>query len=308
MAGKWDRITFSVWAAPRQTMRPGMYEPQKDLKMALFSYLHSYTASRAPWLGRPTRECRQTASFGSWSADSAMIGGRLLIACLDRMRNPITRPITQSIRESYDQLADEYARRIFGELEHKPIDRDLLNRFAAEIPAGGEVCDMGCGPGQVARHLRDAGAAVFGLDLSPRMLEQARRLNPDIRFREGNMMNLDLQDESLAGVVAFYAIVNIPAASLGSVFREMERVLRPGGVLLLALHIGEGSIREDELWGRKISMDFFLFQPRIVRRYLEAAGFAIEEIIERAPYPPEVEHQSRRAYLFARKPGSRAHP
>jgi SAM-dependent methyltransferase len=210
--------------------------------------------------------------------------------------------VTQSIRESYDRLADEYARRIFNELQHKPLDRELLNRFAAEIAGSGEVCDLGCGPGHIARYLHDAGAAVFGLDLSPRMLEQARQLNPDISFREGNMMALDLHDATLAGIAAFYAIVNIPNASLPLVFREMKRVLRPGGLLLLAFHTGDEILHEDELWGRRISMEFFLFRPPAIRHHLEAAGLVIEEIIEREPYPPEVEYQSRRAYIFARKP------
>jgi hypothetical protein len=49
-------------------------------------------------------------------------------------------------------------------------------------------------------------------------------------------------------------------------------------------------------------MDFFLFPPPAIRHHLEAAGLVIEEIIEREPYPPEVEYQSRRAYIFARKP------
>jgi ubiquinone/menaquinone biosynthesis C-methylase UbiE len=210
--------------------------------------------------------------------------------------------ITQSIRESYDRVADEYARRLFNELQHKPLDRELLNRFAAEVLGRGEVCDMGCGPGHVTRYLRDAGTTAFGLDLSPRMLEQARQLNPDISFLEGNMMALDLQDGRLAGIAAFYAIVNIPKESLTLVFREMERVLQPGGLLLLAFHTGDEVLHEDELWGRPISMDFFFFQPSAIRHYLEAAGLAIEEIIERGPYPPEVEYQSRRAYIFARKP------
>jgi hypothetical protein len=48
-------------------------------------------------------------------------------------------------------------------------------------------------------------------------------------------------------------------------------------------------------------MDFFLFQPQVIRGYVEAAGFAIEEIIERDPYPPEVEYPSRRAYILAQK-------
>jgi ubiquinone/menaquinone biosynthesis C-methylase UbiE len=211
---------------------------------------------------------------------------------------------TRSIRESYDRLADEYARRIFNELQQKPLDRKLLDRFAAQVADHGKVCDMGCGPGHVARYLHDAGTTVFGLDLSPRMVEQARQLNPDISFQEGNMMALNLPDATLAGITAFYAIVNIPKEFLPVVFREMKRVLQPGGLLLLAFHTGDDILHEDELWGQPISMDFFLFQPSAIRHDLEAAGLIIEEIIEREPYPPDVEYQSRRAYIFARKPGS----
>ena len=206
-----------------------------------------------------------------------------------------------AIRGSYDQLADEYARRIYGELSGKPFDRELLNCFAAEASGHGEVCDMGCGPGQVARYLRDAGASVFGLDLSPKMLEQARQLNPDISFRVGNMLALDLPDGRLAGITAFYAIVNIPKEHLPRVCREMKRVLQPGGLLLLAFHTGDEVSHEDELWGRRISMDFFLLPPSEIRRNLEAAGLVVEEILEREPYAPEVEYQSRRAYIFARR-------
>ncbi len=216
--------------------------------------------------------------------------------------------VTQSIRASYDRLAEEYARRIFNELQSKPLDRELLNRFAARVAGRGEVCDMGCGPGHVARYLRDAGTKVFGLDLSPRMLEQARQLNADISFREGNMMALDLQDGTLAGIAAFYAIVNIPEGSLPLVFREMERVLQPGGLLLLAFHAGDQVLHEDELWGLPISMDFALFQPSAIRHCMETAGLVIEDIVECGPYAPEVEYQSRRAYIFARKLGSLPRP
>jgi ubiquinone/menaquinone biosynthesis C-methylase UbiE len=146
--------------------------------------------------------------------------------------------ITRSIGESYDRLADEYSRRIFNELQQKPFDRELLDRFAKEMVGQGEVCDMGCGPGHVARYLRDAGATVFGLDLSPRMLEQARQRNPGISFREGNMLALGLRDGTLAGIAAFYSIVNIPKDFLPLVFQEMARVLKPGGLLFLAVHSG----------------------------------------------------------------------
>jgi ubiquinone/menaquinone biosynthesis C-methylase UbiE len=210
--------------------------------------------------------------------------------------------ILHAIQESYDRVADEYARHISSELQNKPLDRELLTRFASRLKGKGEVCDMGCGPGHVARFLHDQGASVFGLDLSSRMLEEARRLNPDISFRQGNMLALDLPDASLAGITAFYAIVNLPKASLPQVFREMARALQPGGLLLLAHHIGDQIQHRDEWWNRPISMDFHFLQPLATQRDLEAAGFTVEEVVEREPYAPEVEHQSRRAYIFARKP------
>jgi SAM-dependent methyltransferase len=206
-----------------------------------------------------------------------------------------------SIRESYDRLADEYARHLFHELQNKPLDRELLNRFAAEVIGRGQVCDMGCGPGHIARYLRDAGAAVFGLDLSMGMLEQARQLSPDISFKQGNMLALELADGTLAGIAAFYSIVNIPQEALPLLFREMERVLQPGGLLLLAFHMGNEVVEVKELWDQPVSLDFFYFEPSVIRHQIEVAGLRIEEVIERGPYAPEVEHQSRRAYVFARK-------
>lgn len=212
-----------------------------------------------------------------------------------------TNPVEQ-VREDYDRIAAEYARRLFKELDGKPKDRELLRRFASLVGDHADVCDMGCGPGHVARFLHDAGVRVSGLDLSPAMLAEARRLNPDIEFRKGNLLSLPLPDGALAGITAFYAIVNIPEESLPLVFREMLRVLQPGGHLLLSFHIGGEVIRPEELWGTKVAMEFYHFERALVESLLEEAGFRIEDAIERGPYAPEVEYQSRRAYIFARKP------
>jgi ubiquinone/menaquinone biosynthesis C-methylase UbiE len=211
-----------------------------------------------------------------------------------------------AIQKSYDGIADEYARHFYSELDNKPLDRELLTRFAARVKGKGAICDMGCGPGHIARFLHDAGTNVFGLDLSSRMIEEARRLNPEISFRQGNMLALDLPDTSLAGIAAFYAIVNLPREALPQVFREMARVLKPDGLLLLAFHIGDDTLQPNALWGRPISMDFYFFPPHVIQRGLGAAGLVVEEVIEREPYAPEVEHQSRRAYIFARKPAAAA--
>ncbi|HEV3089820.1 MAG TPA: class I SAM-dependent methyltransferase [Candidatus Cybelea sp.] len=206
-----------------------------------------------------------------------------------------------SIRESYDRIAAEYARRLFHELDYKPFDRQLLDRFVAQVAGRGDVCDMGCGPGHVARYLHDAGIPVFGLDLSTEMVDQAQRLSPDIAFRSGNMLALDLANESLVGIAAFYAIVNLPQSDIPLAFREMRRVLKPGGVLLLAFHVGDETVKPRELWGLPVSLEFRYLRTSLIGEHLMSAGLSIEGVYERAPYAPEIEHQSQRAYVFARR-------
>ena len=214
----------------------------------------------------------------------------------------ITEQKTSEVQSGYDRVAEEYARHLYDELQHKPLDRQLLDRFTERVQGAGLVCDLGCGPGQVARYLHERGVAVCGMDLSPRMIEQARQLNPVTDFTRGDMLALPVADEAWAGIAAFYAIVNFPPADLLPVMREMRRALRPGGWLLLSFHIGEQIEHVDELWGCAVSLDFYFFSVEKVKSDLRAAGFEIDEVIERAPYAPEVEYQSHRAYIFARRP------
>jgi SAM-dependent methyltransferase len=205
------------------------------------------------------------------------------------------------IRACYDAVAREYADRFADELAHKPLDRQLLARFASEVRGSGEVYDLGCGPGQTTAFLHDCGVQVRGLDLSAELLREAGQRRPGIAFEPGDMLALPLADASLAGVIAFYAIVHLSPAGLRRALAEMYRVLRPGGRLLLAFHGGEGSIHVEEFLGRCVALDFVLFTPQTVMGELVRAGFVAVEAIERDPYP-EVEYPSRRAYLFARKP------
>jgi SAM-dependent methyltransferase len=206
---------------------------------------------------------------------------------------------------SYDRVADEYVRRISDELKNKPLDRQLLDRFAENVRNLGAACDIGCGPGHVARYLHERGVKICGVDISTEMVERACRLAPGVEFRQGDMMALDVPDEAWAGIVAFYSVIHIPRMDVVHALRELRRVLRPGGLLLLSFHIGDNSIHLDEWWEHQVCIDFFFFQSAEMESYLTSAGFEIEEIIEREPYP-DVEHQSRRSYIFARRPDTDA--
>ena len=211
----------------------------------------------------------------------------------------------RDVQATYDLVATEYAARIFGELAHKPFDRTILDRFAELALPLGPVCDLGCGPGQIARYLHEQwhqrGLDVFGIDLSPAMVEQARALNPGLRFEQGTMLALDLPDGQLGGIAAFYSIVNVLREDQPRAFAELWRVLKPGGWLLVAFHVGDRDIHLEEWWDTLVSVDFYFFDPAEIEARLTEAGFVVEERHLREPYP-EVEHPSRRAYLLARKP------
>jgi ubiquinone/menaquinone biosynthesis C-methylase UbiE len=112
-------------------------------------------------------------------------------------------------------------------------------------------------------------------------------------------------DQAFGGVVAFYSIIHVAPDQIGVALRELHRVLRPGGMLLLTFHIGDEIRHLAEWWGKPVSLVFQFYERPAMCRHLQAAGFTVTEAIERDPYP-DVEVETRRAYLFAEravKPG-----
>lgn len=200
------------------------------------------------------------------------------------------------IESSYDRVAAEYAAEFADELDRKPFDREVLDRFAAEMRGKGTVCDLGCGPGHVARCLKDRGLDVRGVDLSAEMVRQAQTLHPDIPFERGDMLDLKLRD--LAGIVCFYTIIHLDRADVPRALGQMRGALQPGGRVLLSFHGGEGTLHREQWYGKEVSVDVSLFSKEEMERYLADAGFIDIEILDRAPY--EFEYQTRRLYAFAR--------
>lgn len=205
------------------------------------------------------------------------------------------------IRTCYDAVARQYEDRFADELRHKPLDRELLNRFATEVRGHGEVLDLGCGPGQTTAYLHGCEVRVCGLDVSSGQLQEAAKLHSGVKFEQGNMLVLPRADGTVAGVVAFYSIVHFSPAQLSRALAEIYRVLQPEGQLLLAFHVGEGSVHVEHFLGGPGSLEFFYFTPAAITDELAGTGFARMEVIERDPYP-DVEYPSRRAYILASKP------
>lgn len=138
-------------------------------------------------------------------------------------------------RTSYDTVAQSYADFVHTALAQAPYLRSALALFAELVhtAGGGPVADVGCGPGHVTAHLHGLGVDTVGIDLSPAMIEIARRDHPGLRFEVGSMTELDLADASVAGLLACWSLIHVPDEAVPGVFAQFHRVLRPGGPLLL---------------------------------------------------------------------------
>jgi SAM-dependent methyltransferase len=182
-------------------------------------------------------------------------------------------------RASYDTVAASYADHMREALDGAPYVRAALDLFAEKVRAcgGGPVVDVGCGPGHVTACLRELGLDAFGIDLSPTMVEVARREHPGVRFEVGSMTELDLLDASVAGLVAYWSLVHVPDAALPGVFAQFRRVVRDGGPLVSGFHVGEGArLKSEGYGGHPMKVYVYRRQPAQVTALLRDAGFTVE--------------------------------
>lgn len=204
-------------------------------------------------------------------------------------------------RDAYDAVADSYAELVRDELDEQHLELGLIATFAATAPPG-PVLEVGCGTGRVARILHDLGAEVSGIDLSPNMIEIARRTYPHLRFDLGTIEHLDAADESLAGVAAWYSIIHTPPELLPVVFAEFRRVLTPGGSVLLAFQSGNERVRLERAYGHAVSYDAYRLDPDLITAQLAEAGFELTVRAQRSAVGKEPTPQ---AYLIARRESAR---
>jgi SAM-dependent methyltransferase len=209
-----------------------------------------------------------------------------------------------AVRESYDAVAADYVQLVKNPAELDPLSRAMLAAFAETVRSAalGPVADLGCGPGKVTAYLAELGVPVFGIDLSPRMVELARRAYPDLTFTVGSMTAPEIGDGELGGVLAYYSTHHTPPDQLPVVFGEFHRTLAPGGHLMLAGHVGEGQLLRPTqgYGGHPVSYESHLLPPARITELLEGAGLTITA---RLVQEPVAGLKRRYATFLAWKPG-----
>jgi SAM-dependent methyltransferase len=192
-----------------------------------------------------------------------------------------------AVRESYDTVAAEYVARVKNPADLDPLSRAILAAFTEVVRADGRgpVADLGCGPGKVTAHLAGLGVSVFGVDVSPKMIELARAAHPDLRFSVGSMTALEIGDGELGGVLAYYSTHHTPPEFLPVVYAEFHRVLAPGGHLLLAGYVGDHEhVRYAQAYGGlPVSYESHLLPADRIAELLAEAGFVVSARLLQEP-------------------------
>lgn len=199
--------------------------------------------------------------------------------------------------EAYDAVAARYADFARHELDDLPLDRAVLAAFAEYVRAAGAgpVADLGCGPGRITAHLRDLGLDVFGLDLSPSMIDLARSAHPGLRFEVGSMDALELADGELDGIVSWYSVIHATPLEMPAYFAEFARVLASGGQLLVAFFdSGGGPV---EVFDHQVA-PAFRWPVDELAALAGGAGFAE---VGRMLREPRAQERFRRGHLLLRR-------
>jgi hypothetical protein len=151
--------------------------------------------------------------------------------------------------------------------------------------------------------LAEAGADVTGLDLTPEMVDEARRRYPGVSYQVGDLRRLmrPSTHDGWGAVLAWYSLIHLAASELPAAIASLARPLCPNGWLGLALHAGAEVRSITDWFGHEVDLDFVLHDTAAVVATLERADLVDVEWYQRGPILSRGE-TTQRLYVLARKP------
>ena len=180
------------------------------------------------------------------------------------------------IIEKYNKTAEEYAQSRIG-----TEDKDELVKLQTLLKPGDRVLDVGCAAGRDTRILKDMGFEAGGSDLAEKLLDIAKRTNPDIEFVLADMRRLPFADGVFDAIWASAVLHHVTKEEMPSVLQEFYRVLRPKGILYIHTKAGQGLLRTNEATVKGETREFELVTAEELDEMLRHTGFSKIELEEK---------------------------
>lgn len=148
-------------------------------------------------------------------------------------------------------------------------------QFASGIIEGADILDVGCWAGAFASMAVGKARSVTAVDIEPLALDVARSRTAEVRFVEGSVLSLPFAEFSFDVVTLWDVLEHLLPESEGAALREIARVLRPAGHLIL-------SVPNDSLLAKALDPMYFPrkhrhYSPGVLERMLESSGFIVEQ-------------------------------
>ncbi len=179
-------------------------------------------------------------------------------------------------------MADRYDRDLWDPTSARGLEwvleQRILGELLAERPGARVAIDFACGTGRILQFLAARTHDVIGVDVSPAMLEVARRRCPDARLVEGDVtLNPELLTETADVVTAFRFLLNAEPPLRSAALEWMRDRLAPAGVLIVNFHLNPRSLRGQYLRLRR-APEVNLIGLTEARRLLTDHGLTVRRV------------------------------
>ena len=172
--------------------------------------------------------------------------------------------------ETYNQIAKIYADYTFNRLFQYH-----LNEFISLIPKDAKILDIGCGSGRDVQYFLDYNLNSIGIDISHEMINEAKTRVPNGDFKKMDMRNLKFKENTFDALWACASRLHISRKELPKVLQNINKIIKPNGILFIALKEGEGSkiIREQKY--KDLPRLFVYYNKSEIEKLINENGFSI---------------------------------
>lgn len=209
----------------------------------------------------------------------------------EQYRHRVDKAPIEQIRTAYDSVAASYSELLSDTSFEAEIDLAMIQHFLGRlvVQRSAHVLDAGCGAGRMLTYLEqlDPSLHLTGVDLAPSMVGHARARHPTRRIEEGDLAALPFGGAEFDGLLSWYSIIHTFAPELPRVVEEFRRVIRPGGLLLVAFHSGTGERVVERAYGHDVELRVQLHNVQHVDETLTAGGFEVGARLDRLARPGE---------------------